>query len=129
MGHPRGALFPWRSIDGEECSAYFPAGTAQYHIDGDVAHAVWEYWQATEDLDFLVRCGAEILVETARLYADLGFFSAEKGGRFVLNCVTGPDEYNVLVNNNVYTNRVAEENFRSAAVSSQRSSSPRAEAV
>ena len=115
MGHPRGALFPWRSIDGEECSAYFPAGTAQYHIDGDVAHAVWEYWQATEDLDFLARCGAEILVETARLYADLGFFSEEKGGRFVLNCVTGPDEYNVLVNNNVYTNRVAEENFRSAA--------------
>ena len=61
MGHPRGALFPWRSIDGEECSAYFPAGTAQYHIDGDIAHAVWEYWQATEDLDFLARCGARPL--------------------------------------------------------------------
>ena len=115
MGHPRGALYAWRTIDGEECSAYFPAGTAQYHINGDVAHAVWEYWQATEDLDFMARYGAEILIETARLYADLGFFSAEKGGRFVLNCVTGPDEYNVMVNNNVYTNRVAEENLRSAA--------------
>ncbi|MCR5576473.1 MAG: glycoside hydrolase family 65 protein [Oscillospiraceae bacterium] len=115
MGHSRGALYAWRTIDGEECSAYFPAGTAQYHINGDVAHAVREYWQATEDLDFMARCGAEILVETARLYADLGFFSAEKGGRFVLNCVTGPDEYNVMVNNNVYTNRVAEENLRSAA--------------
>ncbi|MBO7669768.1 MAG: glycoside hydrolase family 65 protein, partial [Oscillospiraceae bacterium] len=43
MGHPIGALFPWRTIDGEECSAYFPAGTAQVHIDGDIAHAVWEY--------------------------------------------------------------------------------------
>ena len=117
MGHPRGALYPWRTIDGEECSAYFPAGTAQFHINGDIAHAVWEYYRATEDLDFLACFGAEMLTETARLYYDLGFFSAEKGGRFVLNCVTGPDEYNVLVNNNVYTNSVAEENFRSAAMS------------
>ena len=114
LGHPKGALYAWRTIDGEECSAYFPAGTAQYHIDGDIAHAVCEYFDATEDLDFLARYGAEILVETARLYYDLGFFSAAKGGRFVLNCVTGPDEYNVMVNNNVYTNCVAEENFRSA---------------
>ena len=115
MGHPIGALFPWRTIDGEECSAYFPAGTAQVHIDGDIAHAVWEYWQATRDLDFLAENGAEILIETARLYYDLGFFSSEKGGRFVINCVTGPDEYNVMVNNNVYTNSVAEENLRTAA--------------
>ncbi len=115
MGHPIGALFPWRTIDGEECSAYFPAGTAQVHIDGDIAHAVKEYWQATRNLDFLAETGAEILIETARLYRDLGFFSEEKGGSFVINCVTGPDEYNVMVNNNVYTNSVAEENLRSAA--------------
>ena len=114
LGHARGALYAWRTIDGEECSAYFPAGTAQYHIDGDIAHAVCEYFDVTQDLDFLAACGAEILVETARLFYDLGFFSAEKGGRFVLNCVTGPDEYNVMVNNNVYTNCVAEENLRSA---------------
>ena len=114
LGHDKGALYAWRTIDGEECSAYFPAGTAQYHIDGDIAHAVCEYFDATEDLDFLAEYGAEILVETARLYYDLGFFSEAKDGRFVLNCVTGPDEYNVMVNNNVYTNCVAEENFRSA---------------
>ena len=114
LGHT-GALFAWRTIDGEECSAYFPAGTAQVHIDGDIAHAVLCYLDATEDLDFLAQCGAELLAETARLFYDLGFFSAEKGGRFVLNCVTGPDEYNVMVNNNVYTNCVAEENFRGAA--------------
>lgn len=112
LGHPTGALFAWRTIDGEECSAYFPAGTAQYHINGDIAHAIRDYWYATQDLDFLARYGAEIVVETARLYYDLGFFSEAKGGRFVINCVTGPDEYNVMVNNNVYTNRVAEENFR-----------------
>ena len=115
MGHPKGALYAWRTIDGEECSAYFPAGTAQYHIDGDVAHAVREYYEATGDLEFMAACGAEILVETARLFYDLGFFSEEKEGRFVINCVTGPDEYNVMVNNNVYTNSVAEENLRSAA--------------
>ena len=114
LGHPKGALYAWRTIDGEECSAYFPAGTAQYHIDGDIAHAICDYFDATGDLDFMAKCGAEILVETARLYYDLGFFSAAKGGQFVLNCVTGPDEYNVMVNNNVYTNCVAEENFRSA---------------
>ena len=114
LGHGKGALYAWRTIDGEECSAYFPAGTAQYHINGDIAHAVWEYYEVTQDLDFLAACGAEILAETARLYYDLGFFSAAKGGRFVLNCVTGPDEYNVMVNNNVYTNCVAEENFRRA---------------
>ena len=114
LGHDKGALYAWRTIDGEECSAYFPAGTAQYHIDGDIAHAVCEYYDATEDLDFLAAYGAEILVETARLYYDLGFFSGAKDGKFVLNCVTGPDEYNVMVNNNVYTNCVAEENFRSA---------------
>lgn len=115
MGHASGALFPWRTIDGEECSAYFPAGTAQYHIDGDIAHAVWEYYDATEDMDFLARYGAELLIECARLYLDLGYFSSAKDGAFVINCVTGPDEYNVLVDNNVYTNRVAEETFRHAA--------------
>ncbi|MCR5826418.1 MAG: glycoside hydrolase family 65 protein [Oscillospiraceae bacterium] len=120
MGHPKGALFPWRTIDGEECSAYFPAGTAQYHIDGDVAHAVLAYLDATQDTDFLADCGAEMLVETARLFYDLGFFSAAKDGRFVLNCVTGPDEYNVMVNNNVYTNCVAEETLRGAAAAMER---------
>ena len=120
LGHPKGALYAWRTIDGDECSAYFPAGTAQYHIDGDIAHAVLEYMSVTQDLDFLASCGAEILVETARLFYDLGFFSTEKGGRFVLNCVTGPDEYNVMVNNNVYTNCVAEENLRGAAAAMER---------
>ena len=115
MGHPTGALYAWRTIDGEECSAYFPAGTAQYHINGDIAHAVWDYYYVTRDLDFLARYGAEMLVETARLFYDLGFFSDTRGGRFVIHCVTGPDEYNVMVNNNVYTNRMAAANFRCAA--------------
>src|SRR5262249_27458379 len=111
MSHPKGALFPWRTIDGEECSAYFPAGTAQYHIDADVAFAIKRYMLATGDNDFLTRCGAEILFETARLWADLGDYIEHKGGKFCINEVTGPDEYSAMVDNNCYTNLMAQENL------------------
>lgn len=114
MSHKRGALFPWRTINGEECSGYFPAGTAQYHINADIAHAIKKYMEVTQDYEFLRLFGAEILFETARLWADLGFFSYEKGGRFCINCVTGPDEYTAIVNNNFYTNLMAKENLEYA---------------
>ena len=63
---------------------------------------------------FLRDCGAEMLVETARLWLDLGFYSDCKGGKFCINAVTGPDEYNAVVNNNAYTNLMARENLRYA---------------
>lgn len=110
MSHAKGALFPWRTIGGEECSAYFPAGTAQYHIDADIAFAVKKYMEATGDQDFLIKYGAEIVFETARLWADLGCFDERRGG-FCINTVTGPDEYSALVNNNCYTNLMARENL------------------
>lgn len=110
----RGALFPWRTINGEEASAYYAAGTAQYHIDADVTFAAQRYSQLTGDLDFLGHGFAEIAVETARLWADLGFYSERKGGRFCINGVTGPDEYNTVVNNNAYTNLMGKENLRIA---------------
>jgi len=110
----RGALFPWRTINGDEASAYYAAGTAQYHIDADIAYALTQYVRATGDTDFLARHGAEILVETARLWASLGFFSDRKDGRFVINGVTGPDEYSALVDNNTFTNLMAQENMRQA---------------
>jgi alpha,alpha-trehalose phosphorylase len=110
----RGALFPWRTINGEEASAYYEAGTAQYHINADIAYALRKYVNATGDDEFLFRYGAEILVETARLWYDLGFFSPRKGGRFCINGVTGPDEYKTVVNNNTYTNLMARENLRYA---------------
>ena len=115
MAHPKGALFPWRSIDGEECSAFFEAGTAQYHINADIALAVRKYVEATADYEFLRSFGAEIVFETARLWADLGSFNPKKDGRFCLNEVTGPDEYTALVNNNFYTNLMARENLWYAA--------------
>jgi len=111
----RGALFPWRTISGDEASAYYAAGTAQYHINADVAYALRKYVNATGDLEFLYSEGAEILVETARLWRDLGSFSEERDGRFCLVGVTGPDEYNTVVNNNSFTNLMARENLWFAA--------------
>jgi alpha,alpha-trehalose phosphorylase len=108
-------MFPWRTISGEEASAYYEAGTAQYHLNADIMYALRKYVQATGDDQFLREYGAEMLVETARLWLDLGFYSHAKGEKFCINGVTGPDEYNAIVNNNAYTNLMARENLRYAA--------------
>lgn len=114
MGHPKGALFPWRTINGEEASTYYPLGSAQYHINADISYALSLYCQVTGDEKFMIDMGAEILMETARVWADVGSFSEVKNGRYCICCVTGPDEYNVLVDNNFYTNLMARENLRDA---------------
>ena len=108
----KGALFPWRTINGEEASAYYAAGTAQYHIDADIAYALAQYVAATGDLDFLVRIGIDILVETARMWADLGFWEDYE---FHIHGVTGPDEYTTVVNDNLFTNVMARFNLAQAA--------------
>jgi alpha,alpha-trehalose phosphorylase len=113
MSHEQGALYPWRTIAGEECSAYFPAGTAQYHINADIAYSIKQYWDATGDIDWLRACGAEIVMETARIWTGIGSF--DRKGRFVINEVTGPDEYTALVNNNYYTNAMARQHLEFAA--------------
>jgi alpha,alpha-trehalose phosphorylase len=110
-----GALFPWRTINGEEASAYYAAGTAQVHIDADIAYALDQYVRMTGDDDLMVRHGAELLVETARMWADIGFYSDRHGGRYVIQKVTGPDEYTTVVDNNLYTNLMASENMSMAA--------------
>jgi alpha,alpha-trehalose phosphorylase len=107
----KGALFPWRTISGEEASAYYAAGTAQYHINAAIAYSIKKYVEVTGDYDFLREYGAEVLVETARLWYDLGFFSERQGGKFCIHGVTGPDEYTTVVNNNAYTNMMARENL------------------
>jgi len=109
----RGALFPWRTINGEEASAYYEAGTAQYHINADVSYALRKYVRATGDERFLRRYGAEVLVETARLWEDLGFNGPD--GQFNVHGVTGPDEYTTLVNDNAFTNLMARLNLSYAA--------------
>jgi len=108
LGHKSGVLFPWRTIMGKECSGFFPAGTAQYHINGDIAWSVIFYFLATGDLDFIIQKGAELVFECARLWIDVGNFY---NGQFRINCVTGPDEYTCVVNNNYYTNVCAKRNL------------------
>ena len=110
-----GALYPWRTINGEEASAYYAAGTAQYHINAAIVLAIRRYLEASGDIDFLSHEGAEILVETARLWADLGFYSSNGSRTFHIHRVTGPDEYTTVVNDNFYTNVMARFNLRYAA--------------
>lgn len=109
----RGAAFPWRTINGEECSAYWPAGTAAFHINAAIADASIRYVLATDDVDFEREIGVELLTETARLWRSLGHFDLE--GEFRIDGVTGPDEYTAVVDNNVYTNLMARRNLTAAA--------------
>lgn len=124
----KGALYPWRTIDGPECSAFFPAGTAQYHINADVVYALKRYVEGTGDEEFLFRYGAEMLVETARFWIDRGTYSRAKDGKFCIHTVTGPDEYTALVDNNAYTNYMAQMNLRYAADTLERMKEERPEA-
>lgn len=109
----RGALFPWRTINGDEASALYQAGTAQYHLDADIAYAIRRYIDVRGDTRFLAEVGLEILAETARMWEDLGFYGDD--GCFHLHGVTGPDEYTTVVNDNAFTNLMARLNLRYAA--------------
>ncbi|MDG2532225.1 glycosyl hydrolase family 65 protein [Sphingomonas sp. HITSZ_GF] len=117
LDHRKGALFAWRTIEGRECSAHYPSGSAQYHINAAVAFAIGAYVDATGDEDFLVEHGARMLVETARIWLALGDWA---DGQFHLRGVTGPDEYTVLVDDNWYTNRMAQKHLRLAVAAAAR---------
>ena len=110
LGVNRGAKIPWRTICGQETSPYFLAGSAQIHINSDVAYAIMQYYYQTNDLTFMIDYGFEIILETALFLYDYGHF---KGDQFHLDCVTGPDEYTALVNDNYYTNTMAKYHFES----------------
>lgn len=109
-----GALYAWRTINGEEASGFFMGSTVQYHIDADIAYAVYLYFTATDDYEFLYNYGAEILVETARMWVSRGSYIPLKGNKFCFNEVCGPDEYKPGVNNNCYTNYMAKFNLEYA---------------
>jgi len=116
LGVKEGALFAWRTINGEEASAYYPAGTAQYHIDADIAYAIYRYYEIADDMQFIEDYGFEIVLETARFWKNFGSYSEIDGERkFCFFDVTGPDEYTAIVNNNYYTNRMAKFNLAFAA--------------
>jgi alpha,alpha-trehalose phosphorylase len=115
----RGAAFPWRTIAGQECSAYWPAGTAAFHIGADVAAAVVRYLNATGDEEFGRGQGLDLLVHTARLWRSLGHH--DRQGAFRIDGITGPDEYSAVADNNVYTNLLAQQNLEAAADGIERS--------
>jgi alpha,alpha-trehalose phosphorylase len=108
-----GAAYPWRTIHGEECSGYWPAGTAAFHINADISDAVVRYCRASEDTAFEREVALPILVETARLWRSLGQHDAD--GKFRIEGVTGPDEYSAIKDNNIYTNLMAQANLAAAA--------------
>lgn len=121
----QGALYAWESADtGEDVtpdSAITPdgrvvqvlTGREEHHISADVAYAVWQYWQATADEAFFVSAGVDILVETARFWATRG--NLESDGRYHIRVVIGPDEYHETVDDNAYTNVMAQWNLERAA--------------
>jgi trehalose/maltose hydrolase-like predicted phosphorylase len=114
----QGASFPWRTIRGQECSAYWPAGTAAFHINADIAFAVDRYRIITGDTTLEQACGLELLVETARLWVSLGHHDAQ--GAWHVDGVTGPDEYTAVIDDNVFTNLMAARNLTAAADACQR---------
>ncbi|GGO80552.1 glycoside hydrolase family 65 protein [Nonomuraea cavernae] len=115
-----GAAFPWRTIHGEECSGYWPAGTAAFHVNAAISDAVIRYLDVTGDDAFEADAGMELLVETARLWRSLGHHDAD--GAFRIDGVTGPDEYSAVADNNVYTNLMAQQNLLAAARAAERHS-------
>jgi len=108
-----GAAFPWRTIRGQECSGYWPAGTAAFHINADIADAMLRYVDAAEDTDFEREAALDVFVETARLWRGLGHYDIR--GKFRIDGVTGPDEYSATADNNTYTNLMAQQNLDVAA--------------
>ncbi|HUC55886.1 MAG TPA: glycosyl hydrolase family 65 protein [Streptosporangiaceae bacterium] len=108
-----GAAFPWRTIAGQECSGYWPAGTAAFHVNADIADAVVRYVDATGDKAFDSAQGMDLLVETARLWRALGHHDSH--GQFHIDGITGPDEYSAIADDNVYTNLMAKRNMIAAA--------------
>ena len=110
----RGAAFPWRTISGEECSGYWPAGTAAFHVNADIAARRGPLRGRHRRRPVRpARTGHDLLVETARLWPRSATWTTPAA--FRIDGVTGPDEYSAIADNNVYTNLMAQQNLRAAA--------------
>jgi len=120
----RGALYAWESADtGVETTPdsvlrsdgaviNILTGKMEHHISADIAYAVWQYWRYTDDHDFFLNAGAEILLETARFWASRA--TAEADGKRHIRHVIGPDEYHEDVDDNAFTNLMARWNIARA---------------
>ena len=122
-----GAQFPWESADtGDEVTpTWVPhfseptklvriwTGDIEIHISADIAHAAYQYWQATSDDEWFIERGVELILDTAKFWASRAEWNVEKD-RYEYNDVIGPDEYHEHVDNNAYTNRMAQWNLQTA---------------
>lgn len=107
----KGALYAWCSINGKETSVYHEASTAQYHLDGDIGYAIQSYFEASNDEQFMVDMGLEMLLELSKCLSYRGNFIPTKDNKFCINGICGPDEYNPIVDNNLYTNLLTKRMF------------------
>ncbi len=108
-----GAMYPWQSCNlGYEQTEKNVGAFYAIHIVCDIAYALMQYFRATNDLEFMTECGAEILIETSRFWKSR--VTKREDGSYDLLAVRGPNEYDVIVNNNSYTNMMMQENLRSA---------------
>lgn len=109
-----GAMYPWQASEkGIEQTPYNVGAYYAIHIVSDIAYAIQQYWEVTGDNDFMVDYGTEILIETARFFVSRSDYD-ERDGRYHIRAVRGPNEYDVCVNDNAYTNVMAIENFKTA---------------
>lgn len=122
-----GAQFPWESADtGDEVTPTWVThfadptklvriwtGDIEIHISADIAHAAYQYWQATGDDEWFIDRGIELILDTAKFWASRAEWNAEMN-RYEYNDVIGPDEYHEHVDNNSYTNRMAQWNLQTA---------------
>lgn len=110
----QGAMYPWQGSEkGIEQTPYNGGAYYAIHIVADIAYAVKQYWEVTNDDEFMSEYGTEILVETARFFASRCDYN-RKEQVYEIRAVRGPNEYDVFVNNNVYTNMMAVENLKTA---------------
>jgi len=110
LGVNEGVKFAWRTISGKETSGYYPAGTAQYHINSDIAYALIKYYQQTNDEQFMKDYGIELLLETARFFKNVVH---KHKNTYHLHHVTGPDEYTAVIDDNYYTNAMLKYHLKS----------------
>ncbi len=108
LGVEKGVKFAWRTINGTEASAYFPAGSAQYHINADIAYSFIQYYKLYRDETFMAHFGREVLLQTARFFIEV---LQPYEGKYHLHHATGPDEYSALVDDNYYTNSLIQYQF------------------
>lgn len=122
-----GAMFAWESaVTGDEVTpSWVPSATnkgeliriwcgdIELHINADIAYAIWHYWQATGDNEWMRRYGAEIVLDTAIFWGSRVEWNAEQQ-QYELNDVIGPDENHDHVNNNVFTNRLVQWHLETA---------------